>query len=168
MPAPTAALRSRFLSVLAAAGLAGCLTFAAHQPARATTGPTNYLPLSPFHVPDKIMPLYRGQYILAHAASRARLSGGELAIEINPYGYLYGIGQFYGYDVHGHQTAWTATLYNFRLAEHGTMVVDLLGPGGTVLDGRLYVVRAPNGNLAGQIELRSQRYAITWRKFTTL
>jgi hypothetical protein len=112
------------------------------------------------------MPLYRGQYILAHAARAARLTGGALAIETNPYGYLYGIGQFFGYDTHGHESAWTATLYNFHLVSHGVMIVDLLAPGGKTLFGRLFVSRAANGNLTGQIKLGTRRYAISWRKFS--
>jgi hypothetical protein len=112
------------------------------------------------------MPLYRGQYILAGAASSARLRGGALAIEINPYGYLYGIGQFYGYDTHGHQSTWTALLYNFHLSSHNAMIIDLLGQTGRPLLGRLFVSRGPQGNLVGQIELGSRRYAISWRKFS--
>ena len=157
----------RVLCVLAtAAGLAGCLLMNAALPVLATTGPTNYLPLSPYHVPEKLMPLYRGQYILAKAARGARLSGGALAIEINPYGYLYGIGQYYGYDAQGYQTAWTALLYNFHLASHGIMIIDLLGQTGRPLLGRLFVSRTKRGDLVGQIKLASRRYSISWHKFS--
>jgi hypothetical protein len=124
------------------------------------------LPLSPYHVPEKVMPLYRGQYILAKAARGARLSGGALAIEINPYGYLYGIGQFYGYDVRGYQTSWTALLYNFHLTSHGIMIIDLLGQTGRPLLGRLFVDRTKRGDLVGQIKLASRRYSISWHKFS--
>jgi hypothetical protein len=136
------------------------------QAGSATTGPTNFLPLSRYHVPEKLMPLYRGQYILAGAAGGARLSGGELAIEINPYGYLYGIGQFYGYDAQGYQSSWTAVLYNFHLASHNVMIIDLLGQTGKPLLGRLFVGRTRSGDLVGQIKLGSRRYAIRWRKFS--
>src|SRR5437899_2928478 len=112
-------MRRALCALVVAAGVAGCLPIIVPVPALATTGPTNYLPLSPYHVPEKLLPLYRGQYVLARAARGARLSGGALAIEINPYRYLYGIGQYYGYDAQGYQTAWTALLYNFQLASHG-------------------------------------------------
>lgn len=112
------------------------------------------------------MPLYRGQYILTKAATGARLSGGELAIEITPYGYLYGVGQFYGYDSQGSQSSWTATLYNFHLSSRNVMIIDLLGQGGRPLLGRLFVTRGRSGALVGEINLGSRRYAISWRKFS--
>lgn len=161
-----AAVRSTFYRLLLATGLVVCLVGAVVQPALATTGPTNYLPLSPYHVSPKLMPLYRGQYILAKAASGARLSGGALGIEINPYGYLYGIGQFYGYDSRGFQSSWTAILYNFHLSSHNVMIIDLLAQTGSPLLGRLFVTRGRTGDLVGHIGLGSRRYAISWRKFS--
>jgi hypothetical protein len=160
------ARRQALCALVAVAGLAGCLPMSSPLPVLATTGPTNYLPLSPYHVPEKLMPLYRGQYILARAARGARLSGGALGIEINPYGYLYGIGQFYAYDAQGYQTSWTALLYNFHLTSHGVMIVDLLGQTGRPLLGRLFVSRTKQGGLVGQIKLGSHRYSIRWRKFS--
>ena len=156
----------RFFTLLGTLSLVGYLVLSAPQRGSATTGPTDFLPLSPYHVAEKLLPLYRGQYILAGAASAARLSGGALAVEINPYGYLYGRGQFYGYDAGGHQTSWTAILYNFHVASHGVMIFDLLGPGGRPLLGRLFVRRTQSGDLVGQVKLGSRRYAISWRKFS--
>ncbi len=135
--------------------------------ARATTGPTQFLPNSPYRVANKYVPLYRGQYLLKTVARAARLSGAALGVEVNTKGYLAGVGQFYGYDAQGSQTSWTATLYNFHLTSHNrTMVIDLLAPAGRLLLGRLYVQRTNKGDLNGQIQLGRERYTISWHKFS--
>ena len=134
--------------------------------ALATTGPSYYLPPSPYKVNSKVELLYIGQYIFARADRGARLHGGALGIEVNSRGQLHGIGQFYGYDDQGNQTTWVATLYNFHLEGKSAMVVDVLGATGKPLLARLYVTRSKKGDLNGQIEYASGRYGISWRKIS--
>jgi len=135
--------------------------------AHATTGPYNNLPNSKYKVPAQVQELYRGQYVLKSSARGARLSTGAMGIEISTTGYLYGVAQFYGYDQSGSRTIWVATLYNFRQS-HNHMVFDLLASGTTRVVGHLSVTRAKSGDFAGQIQLVSGTYAISWHKISSL
>jgi hypothetical protein len=154
-------------TLLTLLGLAGSLLALGPGPASATTGPTYFLPPARYHVASRLALRYRGQYILTTVARSAHLSGGALGIEINDRGDLYGVGQFYGYDAHGEQTSWVATLYNFHPVRHDLMIIDLVGPAGRPLLGHLFVSRNKHGDLAGQIELGPKRYSISWRKIST-
>jgi hypothetical protein len=160
-------LRRVLCPLLALLGLVGCLLAPGPGHASATTGATYFLPPARYHVKSKIELLYRGQYILQTAVKAARLSGGALGIEINDRGDLYGVGQFYGYDARGEQTSWVATLYNFHPVRHGIMIIDLVGPAGRPLLGRMFVSRNKHGDLVGQIELEQKTYSISWRKIST-
>lgn len=132
--------------------------------ALATTGPTQFLPKPRYKVANKAELPYVGQYIFKKADKKAHLSGGAMGMEIDNQGYLYGVGQFYGYDSHGYQTSWTATLYNFRKGRHGEMIIDLLGPTGRPLLGREMLSRAKNGDLSGKIQFGRSKYGISWHK----
>jgi hypothetical protein len=90
-----------------------------------------------------------------------------MGIEVN-HGFLFGFAQFYGYDLEGNQTLWVNSLYNFHLTQRGVMVIDLLGPGGRPILGRLFVTRTRQGDLHGQIELSLGTYAISWHKVSTI
>lgn len=147
-------------------GLIGLPLLLSPESASATTGPTHFLPKSHYKVAHKYELPYVGQYLLKRVDRRARLSGGAMGMEISQQGYLYGVGQFYGYDSHGYQTSWTATLYNFRKGWHGEMIIDLLGPTGRPLLGRLMLKRAKNGDLSGKIQLGRSKYWITWHKIS--
>jgi len=147
--------------------LAGGVLMAVPRPVVATTGPTDYLPASHYKVAKGRAALYVGQYLLSSAARAARLSGGAMGIEINSRGYLDGVGQFYGYDEHGNQSSWTATLYNFHETKQHVMVFDLLGPSGTPLLGRVFVTRTRSGDLSGQILLPNGRFNIRWHKISS-
>jgi hypothetical protein len=160
-------LRRVLCTLLALLGLAGCLLAPGRAPVSATTGPTYFLPPARYHVASRLALRYRGQYILTTVTRSAHLSGGALGIEINDRGDLYGVGQFYGYDAHGEQTSWVATLYNFHPARHDIMTIDLLAPAGRLLLGHLFVSRTKQGDLVGQLELGARRYAIRWHKFST-
>jgi hypothetical protein len=130
------------------------LTLALARPttAHATTGPTQFLGLSKYHVPMKIAHLWTGQYLIVQPQT-AHLSGASLGIEITPYGFLHGIGQFYGYDAHGRQTSWVSTIYNFHLTAHSVMVADVMAQMSSALLGRLFLTRQQSGDLVGQIAL---------------
>jgi hypothetical protein len=160
--------RRRVLStLLVLLGLAGCLLVPGPRQASATTGATYFLPPARYHVASRLARLYRGQYVLKTVARSTHLSGGALGIEINDRGDLYGVGQFYGYDARGEQTSWVATLYNFHPGRHAIMTIDLVGPAGRPLLGRLFVSRNKHGDLVGQIELGQKRYSLSWRKIST-
>ena len=131
--------------------------------ASATTGPTQFLGFPHYHVAANIARLYRGQYRIDHPVS-SHLVGASLGIEINPYGFLQGISQFYGYDAHGFQTSWIATVYNFHLVARGVMEADILGQASKILLGRFYLTRSRSGNLAGRLVLGKTSYRIVWRK----
>lgn len=134
----------------------------------ATTGPTYLLPPSHFYVPKKVEHLYRGQYLIKHVVPGSGLRGGALGIEVTAYHSLYGLAQFYGYDSKGYQSTWVSTLYYFHRMAHGLMTIDLLGPAGRPYLGKLYVHRAKNGDLRGQIQLgkHGKKYAIVWHKIS--
>ncbi|MDB5078009.1 MAG: hypothetical protein JWO42_4188 [Chloroflexi bacterium] len=161
LPRPRLRLPVAILSIL----LVGA--FGRVAPAAATTGPTKFLADSHYKVPSGLAGRYIGQYILKSAAKGARLSGGAMGIEVNEHGFLYGVGQFYGYDSQGHQSTWTATLYNFRQSKSQVMTYDLLGPGGSALLGRISVTRAKSGDLAGQIQFSNGHFAIQWHKISS-
>jgi hypothetical protein len=152
--------------VFLVAGLLSIACLCAPGSASATTGPTQFLPDAKYKVNNKVELLYTGTYIVSHVASAARLSGGAMAIEINDRGYLYGLGQFYGYDAQGHQSVWTGTLYNFHQIKSGEMIFDVVPPTGrgTLILARMFVSRAKSGDLSGQIELSGHRFAIAWHK----
>src|SRR5262249_44336152 len=117
----------------------GSLLMVAPGRSLATTGPTQILTDSRYHVQSKVMILYVGQYVLKSAATAARIRGGAMGIEISDRGFLYGIAQFYSYDEQGHQSTWVGTLYNFHLTKAKVMIFDISGPSGGELLGRLFL-----------------------------
>jgi len=145
-------------------GVAAWLTTLAPYPASATTGPSQFLPPSHYKVASKVAQQYTGQYIFKSAAPAARLKGGALAIETDNKGQLVGVGQFYGFDNNGSQITWVGTLYNFHLTGKKVMIADVVAPTGKPLLARLFLTRSANGDLIGQIELPTGRFAITWHK----
>ena len=127
-------------------------------------------PMPPAHyrVNSKLLRLYCGQYVLKTAARSARLSGGTLQIAVNAAGYLYGVGEFYGYDAQGYQSSLVAALWNFHLTAPGVMTMDLLSLMTWVPLGRLVVHRSNGGDLSGQLTLGTHGYAISWHKLADL
>jgi hypothetical protein len=133
----------------------------------ATTGPTQFLPAPKFKVSGSLEAKFIGQYILKTVAPASRLSGGAIGVEVDDdNGSLVGVAQFYGYDAQGQQTVWVATMYNFHELKSGKVAIDLVGPAGKPLLGRLNVTRNAAGDLIGNISLgnSSTQYAITWHK----
>jgi hypothetical protein len=154
------------LIVLSAAGFRGTATVGATT--GGAIGPALY------KVPYKIAVLYPGEYVLQSAASGAHIttySGGirsHMLIDFNSLQYLAGVAQFSGYDAHGFQSTWLATMYNFHLTAKDTMVMDLLGPANATLFGRMYLRRTKTGDLVGHIALPIKQYAIAWHKTLSL
>ena len=122
------------------------------------------LPAAHYRVDRALMQLYCGQYVLKTAARSARLSGGTLHIAVNAAGYLYGVGEVYGYDAQGYQSSLVAALWNFHLTAPGVMSMDLLSLMTWAPLGRLVVYRATNGDLSGHIFLGPHSDAISWHK----
>jgi hypothetical protein len=143
-------------------GLVGA-GFRGAAPVSATTGGPGPTPAQ-YRVAPGLAQLYPGQYSMQSVAGGARLSRGQMAIDINELGYLQGVAQFAGYDARGFQTTWVAVLYNFHLTGPKTMTIGVYGPVNTVLLGRLYVQRTKQGDLVGTIALPRTRYAIRWHK----
>jgi hypothetical protein len=148
---------------LMAVGVVGAVLVGMPPSVRATTGPSIALPPSRYTVASQVAKLYIGAYELSSVARAARISACALGIEVNR-GFLFGLAQFYGYDLEGNQTLWVNELYNFHQAAKGVMVIDLLAPGGQPIMGRLFVTRSRQGDLSGQIELPLGTYAIRWHK----
>lgn len=136
----------------------------APAPVWATTGPTVALPPSRYKVAPRVAALYVGAYELQSVASAARISTCALGIEVDDQGYLLGLAQFYGYNLEGYRGLWINVLYNFHQTAKGVMVFDLLGEGGSPLEGRIFVTRSRQGDLRGQIELPLGSYAISFHK----
>jgi hypothetical protein len=156
--------------VVGAALLFGGLALGVPGHVSATTGPTQFLPAPKFKVSNALEAEFVGQYILKSVAPQSRLSGGALGVEVDDdNGSLVGVAQFYGYDAQGQQTVWVATMYNFHEMKSGQVTIDLVGPSGKPLLGRLLVKRSTTGDLLGTISLGSapQQYAITWRKISS-
>jgi hypothetical protein len=137
----------------------------------ATTGPTQFLPAPKFKVSNALEAQFVGQYILKSVAPASRLSGGALGVEVDDdNGALVGVAQFYGYDAQGQQTVWVATMYDFHLVKAGEIDIDLVGPSGKPLLGRLYVTRnKTTGDLTGSISLgaSTQKFSIVWHKISS-
>jgi hypothetical protein len=126
------------------------------------------MPPAHYRVNSKLLRLYCGQYVLKTAARSARLSGGTLQIAVNAAGYLYGVGEFYGYDAQGYQSSLVDALWNFHLTAPDVMSIDLLSLMTWVPLGRLVVHRSNRGDLSGQLTLGTHSYAISWHKLADL
>jgi len=143
--------------------LLGSVGFMSPAKSLATTGPSDFLPISPYQVPMKLAKSYVGRYELRSVARAAQIRTAAMGIEINSRHQLYGVAQFSGYE-QGFQSIWIATLYNFHQTKHGVMTIDILAQTGSPLLGHLYLTRSKTGDLVGQIELANRRFAITWHK----
>jgi hypothetical protein len=167
-------LRNTLLStVLLVGGTLGVIGLRPALPASAAggylTGGLPYLlpshfPASAFPVSSAMQAQYRGQYTLKSIDQRTRLISGTIQITTEPNGSLLGLVNFYGYDSQGFQTSWLAVLYNFQPLAHNRMSVQLFTTTGQDLQDRLIVSRDAHGNLAGQLTMDGQQYAIKWQK----
>ena len=150
--------------LLVAATLIAYLFMSGPPGVSATTGGTSALPPSRYKVPGALMPLYRGRYSLKSVGKGARISEAQGFITVNQYHDLYGAAVFYGYDTQGFKASWIGTFYDFHLAAHGVMVINVYGWGGAPL-GMLFVTRTKRGDLVGHIQVvGGSTYPIAWRK----
>ncbi len=135
--------------------------------ARATTGPSANLAPT-YKVSSKFSRQFIGQYILKSVPAAAHLQSAALGVEVNDNGFLYGIGQFYGYDASGSQSSWVATLYHFHQTGKAQMTIDLLVPA-TEKDvlGRLFVAPPKHSILSGKIEIGRHTYPVSFRQIST-
>ncbi len=135
--------------------------------ARATTGPSSNLPAT-YKVSSKFGQQFIGQYILTSAPAAAHLRSAALGIEVKDTGFLYGVGQFYGYDASGSQSSWVATLYHFHQTGKAQMTIDLLVPS-TVSGvlGRLFVAPPKHSILSGNIQIGAHTYPVSFRRIST-
>lgn len=135
--------------------------------ARATTGPSSNLP-STYKVSSKFGQQFVGQYILKSVPAAAHLQSAALGVEVNGNGFLYGVGQFYGYDASGSQSSWVATLYHFHQTGKAQMTIDLLVPStaSNVL-GRLFVAPPQHSILSGKIQIGAHTYPVSFRRIST-
>jgi hypothetical protein len=129
----------------------------------ATTGPSTYLSPARYQVPMKVAQQFVGRYQMRSVARGALIKTAAMGIEVNSAHFLYGVAQFSGYE-EGFQSIWIATLYNFHQTKSRVMIVDIDAQTGGTLLGRLFLTRSSSGDLAGQIELASGRFAIAWHK----
>jgi hypothetical protein len=135
--------------------------------AHATTGPSQNLKPT-FRVSSKFGQQFVGQYILKSIPSAARVQSAALGIEVNDSGFLYGIGQFYGYDRAGSQSSWTATLYHFHQTGKLQMTLELLAPASqTTVLGRLVVAPPQHSTLTGKIVLSGHTYPVVFHRIST-
>ncbi len=135
--------------------------------ARATTGPSYNLPPT-YPVSSKFAKQFIGQYILTSVPAAAHLRSAALGIEVKDTGFLYGIGQFYGYDTSGSQSSWVATLYHFHKTGKAQMTIDLLAPAtASGLLGRLFVAPPVHNTLSGKIQLEGHTYPVRFRRIST-
>jgi hypothetical protein len=157
----------RFLiGLLVLIGLMSSLLTVEPSTVSATTGPSEVLPPSRYKVSPRVAIPYLGAYKLKSVAQAARISRCAFGIEVNKYGFLFGLAQLYGYDLEGYQTLWVSILYNFHQTAKGVMVFDLLAPGTHTITGRMFVTRSKRGDLSGQIELTFGTYAISFHKIS--
>ena len=152
--------------LVAVACLLAGSTLGAADMARATTGPSvNLAPT--YKVSSKFGRQFIGQYVLKSIPPVARIQSAALGIEVNDHGFLYGIGQFYGYDASGSQSSWVATLYHFHQTGKTQMTIDLLAPStASALLGRLFVAPPRNNVLVGKIEIAGHTYPVSFRQIS--
>jgi hypothetical protein len=146
--------------------LVGGTMFGPARVAQATTGPTSNRPPT-FKVSSKFAGQFVGQYLLKSLPAGARIQSAALGIEVGSNGFLYGIGQFYGYEKSGAQTSWVAQLYHFHQTGKAQMTIDLLSPTLTVLLARLVVTPPLHNTLTGTFELSNHRYPVVFHRIST-
>jgi len=152
---------------LVALGLSGLLGLSTPIHAAGATPQDLYGPALPAltsHVAPRLVPLYRGRYILTASAPAARLTSGTLHIEVDAAGTLIGVLALYGYDAQGYQSSEVFRLWNFGLMRPTTMRSEVLTLNAAIVVGQVVVQRGTRGELWGQIRLDAQTSTFRWRK----
>jgi hypothetical protein len=159
-------IRHTAAGLLAAIGLLSGSTFGAIEAAHATTGPSANLPKT-FKVKSAFAAKFVGEYTLKSVPSAAHIKSAALGIEVNDNGFLYGIGQFYGYDASGNQDSWVATLYHFKqVGTSNQMKFDLLSSSLTIVLGHMSAGAPNHGTLTGTIILNGRSYPIVFNQIS--
>lgn len=159
-------IRHTAAALFAAVGLLTGTAFTAPV-AQATTGPSANMPKT-FKVKSQFAGQFVGQYILKSVPAASRIKSAALGIEVNNRGFLYGIGQFYGYDESGNQISWIATLYHFRqVGKTNEMKFDLLSSSLTIVLGRMSATPPKKSTLKGSIVLNGHTYPIAFHQVST-
>lgn len=121
-----------------------------------------------FKVQSKFAGKFVGQYTLKSVPTASKIKSAALGIEVNDRGFLYGIGQFYGYDQSGSQISWVATLYHFKeVGKSNVMKFDLLSSSLTVVLGHMSATPPKKGTLKGSIVLDGHTYPIVFHQVST-
>ncbi len=149
---------------LALSGLLGLSTpiHAANATPQDLYGPA--LPALTSHMAPRIVPLYRGQYILTASVPAARLTSGTLHLQVDAAGNLIGVLALYGYDAQGYQSSEVFRLWNFGLTGPATLRSEVLTLNAAIVVGQVVVQRGTRGDLWGQIRLDTQTYTFRWHK----
>jgi|SwirhisoilCB1_FD_contig_81_1674875_length_3069_multi_3_in_0_out_0_2 hypothetical protein len=160
-------IRHSVAALLAAAGLLTGTGMSTLHVAQATTGPSTNMPKT-FKVQSKFAGKFVGQYTLKSVPTASKIKSAALGIEVNDRGFLYGIGQFYGYDQSGSQISWVATLYHFKeVGKSNVMKFDLLSSSLTVVLGHMSATPPKKGTLKGSIVLDGHTYPIVFHQVST-
>jgi hypothetical protein len=102
---------------------------------------------------------FLGKFTLgAHAAS---LISATLDTSYNHAGYLEGQMAVYSYNSGGQEISWLGTTYEYHYV-HGTMVIDLWSPDGSLLFGHLKLRAIAGRRLSGQLVLGAQAQKATF------
>jgi hypothetical protein len=159
-------LRHGTAALIAAIGLLAGPALGAIQTAHATTGPSANFPKT-FKVKSAFAAKFVGEYTLKSISAPARIKSAALGIEVNSNGFLYGIGQFYGYDGSGSQISWVTTLYHFKqVGTSNEMQFDLLSSSLTIVLGHMSASAPSHGRLTGSIVLDGHSYPIVFNQIS--
>jgi len=159
-------IRHTAVVLLAAIGLFAGPTFGSMSVAQATTGPSANFPKT-FKVKSAFAAKFVGEYTLKSIPAAAHIKSAALGIEVNNNGFLYGIGQFYGYDASGSQSSWVATLYHFKqVGTSNQMKFDLLSSSLTIVLGHMSASAPNHGTLTGTIILDGRSYPIVFKQIS--
>jgi hypothetical protein len=152
--------------LLAALGLSVGSALGAIPMAQATTGPSANFPKT-YKVKSAFAAKFIGEYTLKSIPAAAHIKSAALGIEVNDTGFLYGIGQFYGYDASGSQDSWVATLYHFKqVGNSNQMKFDLLSSSLTIVLGHMSASAPNHGTLTGAIILDGHSYPIVFKQIS--
>ena len=152
---------------IVALGLSGLLGLRPPARAAGATPQGMYGPVLPAltsHVAPRVVPLYRGQYILTASAPAARLASGTLHIGVDAADNLIGVLALYGYDAQGYQSSEVFRLWNFGLTGPATIRSEVLTLNAPIVVGQVVVQRGARGDLWGRIRLDTRTYTFRWHK----
>jgi hypothetical protein len=158
-------VRRFVVPILAVAGIAVSL---AAIPATATTGAGAGLPPPKTYVDPRVMGNYVGLFEINKVERRARVIGGEIAIDYTELPPAYPIGRIAlrRYDSEGRQSSMTATLYAFEGAKDGKSVHgEILSQGDNSVIGEIKLFNPKEDSLDGTITLDGQSFDVSFDRY---